>query len=28
LIGVFPDPFVSVCKDAASAFGGLLSGWP
>jgi NADH-quinone oxidoreductase subunit N len=28
LIGVFPDPFVSVCKDAASAFTGLLSGWP
>ncbi len=28
LIGVFPDPFVSVCKDAASAFSGLLSGWP
>jgi NADH-quinone oxidoreductase subunit N len=28
LIGAFPDPFVSVCKDAASAFTGLLSGWP
>ncbi len=28
LIGLFPDPFVSVCKDAASAFTGLLSGWP
>jgi proton-translocating NADH-quinone oxidoreductase chain N len=27
LIGVFPDPFVSVCKDAASAFTGLLPGW-
>jgi NADH:ubiquinone oxidoreductase subunit 2 (subunit N) len=28
LIGVFPDPFVSVCKDAAATFAGLLSGWP
>ncbi|MBU0623340.1 MAG: NADH-quinone oxidoreductase subunit N [Candidatus Thermoplasmatota archaeon] len=28
LIGAFPDPFVSVCKDAASAFTGLLPGWP
>ena len=27
-IGVFPDPFVNACKDAASAFTGLLSGWP
>jgi NADH-quinone oxidoreductase subunit N len=28
LIGVFPDPFVSACKDAAAAFTGLLPGWP
>jgi len=28
VIGVFPDPFVNACRDAASAFTGLLSGWP
>jgi NADH-quinone oxidoreductase subunit N len=27
-IGIFPDPFVNACRDAASAFTGLLSGWP
>jgi NADH-quinone oxidoreductase subunit N len=28
LIGIFPDSFVAVCRDAASTFTGLLSGWP
>ncbi len=26
-IGLFPDPFVSACRDAAEAFSGLAPGW-